>query len=112
MSSIKIFVNVFKIKKKNNILKIKKAIMTTKNTLDQHLKPGEQYLHYRQRVLDTKSDTFCGAKWYYATIWLNSGMTTSCHHPLPHHVSEDEVRANYKALSNTPRKKQERTANL
>ena len=75
---------------------------------DQHLKPGESYLHYRRRVLDTKSDTFCGAKWYYATIWLNSGMTTSCHHPLPHHVSEEEVQKNYKALSNTARKKQER----
>ena len=75
---------------------------------DQHLKPGESYLHYRKRVLDTKSDTFCGAKWYYATIWLNSGMTTSCHHPLPHYVTEEEVKANYKALSNTTRKKQER----
>lgn len=75
---------------------------------DQHLRPGESYLHYRNRVLDTKSASFCGAKWYYATIWLNSGMTTSCHHPLPHHVSEDEVRANYKALSNTAKKKQER----
>jgi hypothetical protein len=75
---------------------------------DQHLAPGENYLQYRQRVLDTKSDTFCGAKWYYATIWLNSGMTTSCHHPLPHWVSEEEVIANPKALSNTARKKQER----
>lgn len=75
---------------------------------DQHLKPGESFLNYRRRVLDTKSETFCGAKWYYATIWLNSGMTTSCHHPLPHFVSEQEVQDNYKALSNTPRKKQER----
>jgi len=35
-------------------------------------------------------------------------MTTSCHHPLPHRVSVDEVMANYKALHNTPKKKQER----
>ena len=75
---------------------------------DQHLAPGENYLQYRRRVLDTKSSTFCGAKWYYATVWLNSGMTTSCHHPLPHWVSEEEVIANPKALSNTARKKQER----
>jgi organic radical activating enzyme len=75
---------------------------------DQNLLPGESYLNYRGRVIDTKSPTFCGAKWYYATIWLNSGMTTSCHHPLPHFVSEEEVRKNYKALSNTPKKKQER----
>lgn len=75
---------------------------------DQHLKPGESYLQYKRRVLDTKSYSFCGAKWYYATIWLNSGMTTSCHHPLPHHVSVEEVIKNPKALSNTVRKKQER----
>jgi organic radical activating enzyme len=68
----------------------------------------ETSLEYKQRVLDTKSDSFCGAKWYNATIWLGSGMTTSCHHPLPHKVSVEEVRANPAALHNTPKKKQER----
>lgn len=75
---------------------------------DQHFLPNESHLDYKHRVLDTKSATFCGAKWYYATIWLNSGMTTSCHHPLPHKVSVEEVTKNYKALSNTPQKKLER----
>ena len=71
-------------------------------------KDSESFLEYKQRVLDTKSKTFCGAKWYNATIWLGSGMTTSCHHPLPHKVSVDEVTANPMALHNTPQKKMER----
>ena len=36
---------------------------------------------YKEIILDTKSNTFCGAKWYNATIWLGNGATTSCHHP-------------------------------
>ena len=68
----------------------------------------ETFLEYKQRVLDTKSSTFCGAKWYNATIWLGSGMTTSCHHPLPHKVSVEDVIANPPALHNTNQKKMER----
>ena len=69
---------------------------------------NETDLEYKRRVIDIKSDSFCGAKWYNATIWLGSGMTTSCHHPLPHKVSVEDVLANPKALHNTPRKKEER----
>lgn len=68
----------------------------------------ETFLEYKHRVLDTKSNSFCGAKWYNATIWLGSGMTTSCHHPLPHKVSVEEVMANPMALHNTQQKKMER----
>jgi organic radical activating enzyme len=63
---------------------------------------------YKRRVIDIKSESFCGAKWYNATIWLGSGMTTSCHHPLPHKVSVEEVKENPKALHNTHKKKSER----
>ena len=69
---------------------------------------NETNLEYKQRVLDTKSNSFCGAKWYNATIWLGSGMSTSCHHPLPHYVPVEDVIANPKALHNTVQKKQER----
>jgi pyruvate-formate lyase-activating enzyme len=69
---------------------------------------NETDLEYKRRVIDIKSSSFCGAKWYNATVWLGSGMTTSCHHPLPHKVSVEEVAANPKALHNTPRKKEER----
>ena len=69
---------------------------------------NETDLEYKQRVLDPLSSSMCGAKWYNATIWLGSGMTTSCHHPLPHKVSVEDVIANPKALHNTPKKKAER----
>ena len=63
---------------------------------------------FKQQILDTKSASFCAAKWYNATIWLGSGQTTSCHHPLPHAIDVDEIKRNPKALHNTQRKKMER----
>jgi organic radical activating enzyme len=69
---------------------------------------NETDLEYRRRIIDIKSESFCGAKWYNATIWLGSGMTTSCHHPLPHKVEVADVQANPRALHNTPKKKEER----
>ena len=75
---------------------------------DQHLLPGESFAKYKERVLDTKSSSFCGAKWYYATVWLDTGQTTACHHPLPHKIDANEVLKNPKLLSNTPQKKKER----
>ena len=65
-------------------------------------------LEYRQKILDPISDSFCGAKWYNATIWLGSGMTTSCHHPPAHRVSVEEVQQNPRALHNTPQKRDDR----
>ena len=75
---------------------------------DQHLLPGESFAKYKERVLDTKSSSFCGAKWYYATVWLDTRQTTACHHPLPHKIDANEVLKNPKLLSNTPQKKKER----
>ena len=65
-------------------------------------------LEFRQQVLDTKSASFCAAKWYNATIWLGSGMTTSCHHPPAHLVDINEVQNNPKLLHNTAQKKEDR----
>ena len=65
-------------------------------------------LEFRQQVLDPISDSFCAAKWYNATIWLGSGMTTSCHHPPAHLVDIDKVRANPRLLHNTDQKKADR----
>lgn len=69
---------------------------------------NETDLEYKKRVLDKLSPSFCGAKWYNATIWLGSGRTTSCHHPPAHFISVESVKANYKALHNTPEKKSDR----
>ena len=66
---------------------------------------NETDLEYKHRVIDIKSKSFCGAKWYNATIWLGSGQTTSCHHPLPHAVDIDDIQHNPAALHNTQRKK-------
>lgn len=63
---------------------------------------------YQTDVLDKYSASFCGAKWYNATIWLGSGMTTSCHHPLPHKIDLEAVKLNPKLLHNTPEKKLQR----
>jgi organic radical activating enzyme len=65
-------------------------------------------LEFKQQVLDTKSSSFCAAKWYNATIWLGSGRTTSCHHPPAHLVNIDKVRANPRLLHNTDQKKEDR----
>ena len=69
---------------------------------------NETDLEYKRRVIDIKSLSFCGAKWYNATIWLGSGQTTSCHHPLPHAIDVEAIKTNPKAIHNTPRKKEER----
>jgi organic radical activating enzyme len=65
-------------------------------------------LEYKKQILDTKSASFCGAKWYNATIWLGSGMTTSCHHPLPHKIDLEAIKTNPSAIHNTAQKKAER----
>lgn len=70
---------------------------------------NETLLGYKKRVIDIKSASFCAAKWYNATIWLGSGMTTSCHHPLPHKVDIEQVVQNPKSLHNTDQKKAERS---
>ena len=69
---------------------------------------NESDLEYKRRVIDIKSESFCAAKWYNATIWLGSGMTTSCHHPPAHKVDEQEVKFNPKALHNSTKKKDDR----
>jgi len=71
-------------------------------------KPNESDLQYKRRVIDIKSESFCAAKWYNATIWLGSGQTTSCHHPLPHAIDRDAILINPGAIHNTPQKKEER----
>jgi hypothetical protein len=76
--------------------------------VDQFKNPRESDLEYKKRVLDKLSPSFCGAKWYNATIWLGSGRTTSCHHPPAHFVRPEDVSKNYKLIHNSPQKKDDR----
>ena len=69
---------------------------------------NETDLEYKRRVIDIKSESFCAAKWYNATIWLGSGQTTSCHHPLPHQIDVEAIKINPSAIHNTPQKKEQR----
>lgn len=68
----------------------------------------ETLQQYRDRVLDSKSTSFCGAKWYNATTWLGSGTTASCHHPPAHKIPVEEVTVDYTAIHNTKHKKEMR----
>lgn len=68
-------------------------------------RPNESYQQYRDRAVDSISPSFCGAKWYNATVWLGSGTNASCHHPPAHKIPLDELKVSYKALHNTNYKK-------
>jgi len=65
----------------------------------------DRLIDYRKRVLDSKSRSFCGAKWYNATTWLGSGTTASCHHPTAHKIPLVELEGDYTAIHNTKHKK-------
>lgn len=58
------------------------------------------------------SPTFCFAKWYHTTIYLQTGETHSCYHPAPHRIPLTEIQDNPSALHNTTQKKIERRAML
>lgn len=68
-------------------------------------RPDESFQEYRDRVINKLSKSFCGAKWYNATIWLGNGTTASCHHPPAHKIPLEEVAKSYKAIHNTTYKK-------
>ena len=68
-------------------------------------KDSESYTEYRDRAINSISPSFCGAKWYNATIWLGNGTNASCHHPPAHQIPLEEVAMSYKAIHNTQYKK-------
>jgi organic radical activating enzyme len=58
-------------------------------------------------ILNDVSPSFCLAKWYQLTLYLQNGFNHSCHHPSPHKIPLDELEQNYKALHNTKFKKEQ-----
>ena len=72
------------------------------------ISPSESFTDYKTRVIDSKSASFCGAKWHGATIWLGHGQTVSCHLPASHDIPLEELKDNPSAIHNTPHKKQMR----
>ena len=71
-------------------------------------KQGETHREFKARMIDPVSESFCGAKWYNATIWLGHGGTTSCHHPPAHQIDLEEIKDNPSAIHNTRHKKKMR----
>jgi len=69
---------------------------------------GESHREFKARMIDTVSESFCGAKWYNATIWLGHGGTTSCHHPPAHQIDLEEIKTNPSAIHNSRHKKKMR----
>lgn len=67
-----------------------------------------KFLKYKQTMIDPVSDSFCAAKWLNATIWLNGGQSTSCHHPPGHNIQPELLADNPSAIHNTPHKKEMR----
>ena len=65
-------------------------------------------LEATKELLEKTGKGFCAAKWYNATIWLSNGKTASCHHPIAHSISKEELEQNRSALHNTSWKKQQR----
>jgi len=63
---------------------------------------------WKEKILDTKSESFCGAKWYNSSMWLYNGITASCHHNPGHEIDVEAIKLNPRALHNTPQKKAER----
>jgi organic radical activating enzyme len=69
--------------------------------------------HYENfaKVKDLLEDTgkgFCLAKFTQVTMHLGTGLTHSCHHPVPHRIPIEEVTKNPAALFNTSYLKQAR----
>lgn len=71
--------------------------------------------HNIEKMRDLLNETgpgFCLAKWTQVTLHLGSGLTHSCHHPVPHKIPLDEIKDNPAALHNTKFKKVQRKAML
>ena len=54
--------------------------------------------------LKEKSEFFCTAKWNELYLYLNHGLTNSCHHPIPQEIPIELARINPSVLHNTPHK--------
>jgi hypothetical protein len=63
------------------------------------------YKNEREKIKTTfNSDTMCTAKFLSSTIYLQTGQTHSCYHPLPHDIPIEEIKENPSALHNTQHK--------
>jgi organic radical activating enzyme len=59
-------------------------------------------------IINDVSPSFCLAKWFHVTLYLQTGENHSCYHPAPHPILIQEIKDNPSALHNTLHKKLER----
>lgn len=64
-----------------------------------------KHLYDVQTELNKVSPTFCLAKWLQVTCHLQHGHTHSCHHPIKHKISLEQLKLGPQALHNTFYKK-------
>ena len=64
----------------------------------------DRLLQFRDGILNSKSASFCGAKWGNSTLWLGSGETSSCHLPPVHKIDPDQILLDPAKLHNTDHK--------
>ena len=64
----------------------------------------DRLLQFRNSILNSKSSSFCGAKWGNSTLWLGSGETSSCHLPPVHKIDPEQILLDPAKLHNTDHK--------
>lgn len=64
----------------------------------------DRLLQFRDGILNSKSESFCGAKWGNSTLWLGSGETSSCHLPPVHKIDPEQILLDPAKLHNTDHK--------
>lgn len=65
---------------------------------------NQQLKTFRIERLDSISPTFCAAKWMSSDIYLHTGLTSSCHYPVPGSIDLLEIESNPLAVHNTRQK--------
>lgn len=68
---------------------------------DGYIAPSDHNITAIKNKLNAIGSGFCLAKWNQITLHLGTGMIHSCHHPVPHKIPLDEIRATPLALLNT-----------
>jgi organic radical activating enzyme/phage gpG-like protein len=86
----------------------KEIIYDDSEMFDKKSLHGLKEINWLKKKLNEIGRGFCLAKWNQVTILLQSGMTHSCHHPIPHKIPLTELADNPTALHNTQLKKRQR----
>lgn len=65
---------------------------------------NQQLKTFKIERLDSISPTFCAAKWMSSDIYLHTGLTSSCHYPVPGPIDLLKLDSNPLAAHNTQQK--------